>query len=95
MPYIFEKARHRGLISKEHKYEIAYVEWNGDVTDVSDRWRHMTLQVLNNYVYIAKLKALRSLRENVNSHPVTCVRIRVSYNKAANINVKNCSLSKC
>jgi len=28
------------------------------------------------------------LGENVNSHPVTCVRIPVTYNKTANINVK-------
>jgi len=36
----------------------------------------------------AQLQAWRRLRKNVNSHPVTCDCIPVSYNKTANINVK-------
>jgi len=96
VPYIFKKADHRGFVLKDHQLELASVEWNDDVTDVTtDRWRHVTLQMLNNYVDFAQLKAWWRFRENVNSHPVTCVRIPVSYNKTANINVKKCSLSKC
>jgi len=41
----------------------------------------------------AQLKAWWTLRKNVNSHPVTCDCITVSYNKTANINVKKLQFS--
>ena len=57
VPYIFKKAGRRGFVLKEHQWKFASVEWNGDVTDVTtDRWRHVTLQMLNNYVGFAQLK---------------------------------------
>jgi len=41
-------------------------------------------------VYLAELyyKGMVKIAKNVNSHPVTCDFIPVSYNKTANINVK-------
>jgi len=54
------------------------------------RWRHVTLQVLNNYAGFDHKWSWESSREKkkVNSYPFIFVWIPVNYNKTANINVK-------
>jgi len=67
---------------------MSYVDWNGHVT--TGCWRLVTLQVLNNYAGLSfcAIKGMVKIAKNVNSHPVTCDFIPVSYDKTANINVK-------
>jgi len=66
---------------------MSYVELNGHVT--TDRWRLVTLRVLNNYAGLSyPIKGMAKIAKNVNSHPVTFDFIPVSYNTTANINVK-------
>jgi len=38
---ISETVRDRGLVPKDHRYEMTHKESNGHVTD---RWRHVTLK---------------------------------------------------